>query len=223
VQSLKNIYKCRKCGEFVEVSKHCGEDAILILDSKRRTALSKLMSFILRHDPTSIGLKLDKDGWARISDLVEGIKTKWKNAHLYKWITEEHIYAIALLDPKGRFEIRNGFIRARYGHNKALNVHIKYEEDQESRVLFHGTAREILNTILKEGIKPMKRIYVHLTTEVKEACEVGKRHSRNPIVLVIDAQCLRDRGLQIYRASHIIRIVKYIPPRCIVDTIPCKP
>jgi len=37
-------------------------------DSK---AISKYLSYILRHKPDSIGLKLDKHGWADIDELIK--------------------------------------------------------------------------------------------------------------------------------------------------------
>ena len=34
------------------------------------TQLSKFLSLILRHEPEKIGLTMDKQGWAEISDLL---------------------------------------------------------------------------------------------------------------------------------------------------------
>ena len=69
---MRDIYRCRICKAFTEDRLHCGVEAELFLDGRRREALSKLMSYILRHDPESIGISLDSEGWARISDLVQG-------------------------------------------------------------------------------------------------------------------------------------------------------
>ena len=33
--------------------------------------ISKLMSLVLRHNPGYIGLKLDREGWARTDDLLK--------------------------------------------------------------------------------------------------------------------------------------------------------
>ncbi len=219
---MKNIYRCRICGTFTEEPVHCGKEAELLLDGSRRLALSKLMSYLLRHDPASVGLKMDREGWVSISELVKAIKERWRNAHLYRWVREEHVIAIASLDPKGRFEIKNGFIRARYGHNKKLEIAIEYEEDRQSVLLYHGTSSRVLRSILSEGIKPMNRMFVHLSTSLKDACEVGKRHDHNPIVLVIDANCLRKQGIAIYLASKSVRIAKYVPPQCISKVVSCR-
>jgi len=65
----------------------------------------------------------------------------------------------------------------------------------------------------------MKRKYVHLTLSFENACEVAKRHSRNAVVLVVDAECLRNKGVKIYVASKSIRIAKYVPQACIKGVI----
>ncbi len=219
---MKPIYKCRVCGAYIEEPFHCGMAAELLLDSARRVALSKLMSFLLRHDPSAADLSMDPKGWVSIEDLAEGIKHRWRNAHLYKWVEKEHIIAIALLDPKGRFELRDNMIRARYGHSKNLRLHIDYPEDRSTRLLYHGTAREYLDSILRKGIEPMKRHFVHLSLSFTDACEVGRRHSQNAVVLLIDADCVRRNGIAILIASHRVRLARRVPPQCIIKVLSCS-
>ncbi len=218
---MKPIYKCRVCGALIEEPFHCGVAAELLLDGSRRVALSKLMSFLLRHDPSAAGLSIDPEGWVSIEDLIEGIKHRWRNAHLYKWVEKEHIIAISILDPKGRFELRGNMIRARYGHSRNLELNIAYPEDKFTRLLYHGTAREYLSSILREGIKPMKRHFVHLSLSSIDACEVGRRHSQRAVVLLIDADCVRMNGIAILIGSHRIRLARYIPSQCILKIMSC--
>ncbi|MEM4576236.1 MAG: RNA 2'-phosphotransferase [Candidatus Nezhaarchaeales archaeon] len=74
-----------------------------------------------------------------------------------------------MLDPKGRFELRRNFIRARHGHSKKIKVKVEYQEDQEIKTLYHGTSISKLDAILREGIKSMSRVMVHLTSSVQDA------------------------------------------------------
>ena len=219
---MKPIYRCRICGMYVENPIHCGSKAEIVLDATKRVALSKLMSFLLRHDPSAAALSMDREGWVSIKDLVEGIRSRWRNSSLYRWVKEEHVIAIALLDPKGRFELRNGMIRARYGHSKKLHVSIEYPKDVDSKYLYHGTTRRNLVSILREGIKPMNRHYVHLTLDVDDACTVGKRHGDDTITLLIDAECVRRLGIDILIGSKHVRLVSYVPPQCIKMVLNCK-
>jgi len=178
--------------------------------------LSKLMSYILRHNPSSINLTLDDEGWASLKDLVRNIKQFWPWKDLYQWVAEEHIKAIVLLDPKGRFEIRdNQYIRAAYGHSKSLEIKIKYRLDTGSKALYHGTIKERLGNILKLGLRPMERAFVHLSISVKDAYRTALRHGKEPVILRIDCECLRKKGINIYIASKYVRLAKYVPSDCI--------
>ncbi|OYT39992.1 MAG: RNA 2'-phosphotransferase [Desulfurococcales archaeon ex4484_58] len=209
---MQNIYKCRVCGEYTESPIHCGVKSELILDAKRRVMLSKLMSGLLRHYPQEAGLKLDSEGWVSIDELSMGIREKWRNKELYQWVTREHIIAIAMLDPKNRFEIKNNKIRARYGHS--IDVEIKYLKINYNGKLYHGTSIDKLDMILVEGIRSMKRKYVHLTTDIVNAREIGRRHGK-PVVLIINSRCLEENNIEVYKATDKIYLVKYVPPKCI--------
>uniref|UniRef100_UPI0040747510 Probable RNA 2'-phosphotransferase n=1 Tax=Thermococcus kodakarensis (strain ATCC BAA-918 / JCM 12380 / KOD1) TaxID=69014 RepID=UPI0040747510 len=172
-----------------------------------RKRVSKLMAYILRHSPEEFGLRPDVEGFVSLNELVNALKT------VYPEVTEEFVREIVENDPAGRYEIRGDRIRARYGHS--FPVSLDHEEDTESRFLYHGTPRRNLPSILKEGLKPMKRQYVHVSTDKIEALETGRRHGREVVLLVIDAECLRKRGFKIYKAGKNVRIVERVPPDCI--------
>lgn len=172
------------------------------------------MTYLLRHNPGAVNLSMDREGWVGIDELVNALRSRWDPKAL-SWLTKEHVIAVALLDPKGRFEIRNGMIRARYGHSKSLNVDIKYEVDSKVKTLYHGTTKEALVRIMREGIKPMNRKYVHLVLDPRDAYEVAIRHGNDVVILVVNADCLRKGGQQVLIATDRIRLVHYVPPQCI--------
>lgn len=213
---MKPIYKCPKCGKFTEVPYHCGVKCTLILDPTRRLKLSKLLSGLLRHFPEVIGLELDKNGFTKqtIDELVYLIKTRWKNKELYQWLRSEHVYAVVALDPKGRFEIRNNRIRARYGHS--IKVEIAYNEAKDlPPKLYHGTSPEALKSILREGLKPMKRLKVHLTSSLEDAYHNALRKTKFPVILEIDTKSLMKEGIKVYKAGKNVYVVDYVPPQVI--------
>jgi len=168
--------------------------------------VSRLMAYILRHSPEGFGLKPDREGFVPLNELIKALQT------VYPGVTEEFVRGIVEGDSKGRYEIRGSKIRARYGHS--FKVELDHEEDH-SRVLYHGTPRRNLDRILREGLRPMKRQFVHLTTSKSEALETGRRHGRDVVLLIIDAECLRRKGLRVYRAGKNVRIVERVPPECI--------
>lgn len=211
---MRGIYRCGE--RYVESPSECMESAEHLVDASWRKALSKLMSYILRHSPGDACVELEKGGWVSIEELVKGIKECWRNRESYQWVTPEHVVAVATLDPKGRFEIRDGKIRAVYGHSKGISPERMptYYEDRSAKILYHGTASHLLKPILREGIRPGRRHYVHLTTDPSIASETGSRKG-TPVVLEIDADCLRSKGYKVLRASNVIYLVKHVPPDCI--------
>ncbi len=219
---MRDVYRCVKCGKFTEDGTHCGSKAQLILRGRERLRLSKLMTFLLRHSPESAGLSMDAEGWVSIEELVRGIRERWVRKELYSWVGEEHVVAVATLDPKGRFEVKGGRIRARYGHSRELQVSLNYVEDRSVRTLYHGTTSGNVKSILREGIKPMRRKYVHLTVDPSVACETASRHGPGPTYLVIDAECLREAGIKVLKASELIRLAERVPPECIIEVRKCS-
>jgi len=206
------VYRCAVCGRFVEEDRHCGRPAALVLEGAMRLRISKLLSLALRHDPSALGLKIDREGWAEVDAVLKGLERAGFR------VDAAVLKALVELDDKGRFELRNGRIRARYGHS--IDVSISYPEDATSAALYHGTSQDFLPAILREGILPMKRRYVHLAVDVETACLNAARRPR-PVVLAVDAQCLRRRGYRVYIASHKIRLVQYVPPECVEKIVTC--
>ncbi|RLI85064.1 MAG: RNA 2'-phosphotransferase [Archaeoglobales archaeon] len=141
---------------------------------------------MLRHFPSKFGLEVDRYGWANLKDVVEILKRRYG-------VGRDVLELIVESDPKLRFEIKGEKIRARYGHS--IDVEVDWSEsDEVPKILYHGTNPKNLRSILREGLKPMKRREVHLSDSLIDALEVGKRHHPNPIVLVIDTECLSRFG-----------------------------
>ncbi len=211
---MKPVYKCRVCGAYTEEPVHCGRPALLLMDGSRRLKLSKLVSFLLRHGPREACLEPDEEGWVGIDELVRGIRECWRNREAYQWVTREHILALAALDPKGRFEVRDGRIRARYGHS--IPVVYRYEPvENPPPVLYHGTLRRNLPSIAERGLLPMKRRMVHLSSDPRDAYETGRRHGPDVVVLEVDTGCLREKGIPVYRAGKTVYMAPRVPPECI--------
>ena len=69
------------------------------------------------------------------------------------------------------------------------------------KFLYHGTADRFLNSIMEEGLKPMSRLYVHLSTDIETAIRVGKRHG-NPVVLKIHSNQMYEEGCIFYLSKN---------------------
>jgi len=173
--------------------------------AKQHTEISKFLSYILRHKPEAIGLTLDHEGWANISDLVEcSQKSEYAlDTDLIRTIVNE--------SDKKRFTIsEDGLrIRAAQGHS-AKSVSISYSESMPPEVLFHGTATRFLASILKEGLKPGERQYVHLSKDIQTALAVGRRYGK-PVALKIKALQMHLQGFKFFQAENGVWLTAKAP------------
>lgn len=154
------------------------------------------MSYALRHQPQKFGLKPDIHGFVPVQDLLLVLRDRYGN------VQPSDIENLVGDCPKRRFEIRGEKIRARYGHS--IHVMPDIEACQPPELLYHGTSPAMKNAILQDGIKPMRRKYVHLSKTTEEAFQVGSRKSKNPIVLAVQARGAHDQGIRFYDMGLVV-------------------
>ena len=170
-----------------------------------KTRISKYMSYLLRHDPKE--LRMDEHGFVDFNELLQKIREKFPDAD------ERLIVEIVERSERRRFELRDGRIRALYGHS--IPIKLRLREDSSVKILYHGTTPEAARKILREGIKPMRRRWVHLSPTPEIARRVGLRRTSRPAILEIDVERARRDGLKFYRATDEVYLCKYIPPKYI--------
>ena len=79
---------------------------------------------------------------------------------------------------------------------------IQKEEKEPPAVLYHGTARRFVASIMENGLLPQQRQYVHLSQDLETAEIVGKRHDGKPCILVIDAKRAWEDGVKFYLGNE---------------------
>ena len=172
---------------------------------KSMKQISKFLSYILRHHPEAIGLTLDVNGWADIDELLA-------KAGQHGEIIDKHLlYEVVSQNDKKRFTISDDGmrIRAEQGHS-TKQVDIDYTEKQPPSVLYHGTASRFLDSILQQGLIPGDRHYVHLSSDVDVATEVGKRYGK-VVILEIKAEEMYRQGFQFYLTKNNVWLIKHVP------------
>lgn len=195
---------CNACGYF-EGRCRCGKGEI-ILKADQRVRVSKFLSGLLRHFASNFDLKIDVEGWARIKDVEKILRERYG-------VGRKEIELIVMFDKKGRFEIKNDRIRARYGHS--LKVRTDWSEsDDIPPKLYHATDPQRLPSIFEKGLLPMKRIEVHLCDNPDDAVDVGKRHCNLPALLEIDARKMIESGYRIRKKGRIYT-TDFVPPKFI--------
>lgn len=173
--------------------------------SKQYSDVSKFLSYVLRHQPQAIGLTLDREGWAEIAQLIAGAQTAGHTLDIGL------IREVVASSDKKRFAIsQDGLsIRAVQGHSTA-SVAIAFAEKQPPEILYHGTASRFLDSILREGLKPGERQYVHLSAELATAVAVGQRYGK-PVVLKVHALQMHQQGLRFFQAENGVWLVETVP------------
>ena len=178
--------------------------------------LVRLLAFALRHHPLRFGVALDEDGFADLNDLVVGIRF----SH-YDWATldrEQVVDAIRHTDP-GRFELRDGLVRARYGHSVALDS--PGERRTPPPVLLHGTSANAVDTVLTTGLRPMNRAFVHLTTDPDYAAQVLTAKGGG-VVLCVRADEAATAGVEFFRANPHVWLARGVPTAFIDPADPVR-
>lgn len=130
--------------------------------------------------------------------------------------TFDELCEIVETDTKGRYELSEdrSLIRALYGHS--IVVDLLFEAAVPPAVLYHGTARHLVDSICKEGIQRKARRYVHLSADVESAAQVGMRHGE-PVVLEIDARQMHEDGSRFFPICNGVWLVEYVDARYLMN------
>ena len=173
--------------------------------SKKSTDTSKFLSYVLRHEPEAIELSLDKEGWAVIDDLI--LRAGNKGYALDK----DLIFNVVESSEKKRFTIsEDGLrIRAAQGHS-TQQVNITYAEKMPPDILYHGTATRFIVQIREQGLLPLSRQYVHLSSDEDTAIQVGRRYGK-PVLLKIKAVDMYEKGYKFYQADNGVWLTAHVP------------
>ena len=176
--------------------------------------LSKFLTLILRHQPGTLNLDLDNDGW--LSCTVDELVALLNEKEGFSDVTRDDIEEIVNNDPKGRYEIYEDLIRATYGHSAPGINPLEYPDDFEDlpEFLYYATNNFQLDTALRLGLIPREkrdRQFLHLSVEIKDAYTVAKHHSRNPKLVRIDVKRAHDNGVKFRKVAPFIVISDEIP------------
>ena len=167
------------------------------------TKTSKYISLILRHKPETIGITLDANGWANVQDIIKGVNKTHK-------LDMEMLEEIVATDDKQRYSFNEDktMIRANQGHS--IDVDVELEESIPPNCLWHGTGEKYVESIDVEGLIPKSRLYVHLSFNMKNAIDVGKRHGV-PVIYLIDSAKMYEDGFKFYKSKNDVWLTKRVP------------
>jgi putative RNA 2'-phosphotransferase len=164
---------------------------------------SKFLAYILRHDPASVGVSLECEGWCSIADLT--LKTD---------LTMHDLEQIVQTDSKGRYSFNEGKtkIRANQGHS-TQEVKISFKKAVPPIKLLHGTSSKAAAVIQKEGLKPMSRQYVHLSDDIATAEAVAGRRKGDTVIFEVDCAAMLRDGFKFFLSENGVWLVDAVPAK----------
>lgn len=181
----------------------------------KTTNISRYIALLLRHHPEKAGLCLDEHGWAEVEALIQGVRRRYPEFN--RAVLDE----IVARDSKQRYTYNQDktCIRANQGHSIPVDVELK--QALPPTILYHGTGEKYVESIQKVGLIPKSRLYVHLSTDIQTAIQVGKRHGQ-PVVYQIDTQQMIHDGFIFYISANHIWLTKAVPVQYlkIIETNP---
>ena len=176
------------------------------MNEKRHKQISKFLSLILRHQPEKAGLKLDKNGWATVDELIAGCR---KNNFTF---TLEELKIVVADNDKQRFSFDETGTKIRANQGHSVPVEIEFERKTPPAVLYHGTAEKNISAILENGLTKMSRHHVHLSDDVQTARKVGMRYGK-PVIFKVDTAKMLADGFEFLISANGIWLIENVPPQ----------
>ena len=174
--------------------------------SKLRDNQSKYIALLLRHKPEVGGLTLDEHGWCDSNALVKAIEKEFGK------FSFEDLEEIVRTDNKQRYAFNEDKTKIRANQGHSVNVDVELKQIVPNDVLYHGTATRFVEQIRIQGLKPMSRLYVHLSKDYKTAFTVGKRHG-SPFVFEVDAKKMVEDGFKFYESENGVILTEVVPTK----------
>ncbi len=202
------INECEEHGYFRrDKCPVCGRNGKFVMSDFEVEKLGRMMAAILRHG--KFNLEMTEQGFVKIQDIVDTMRSH--NTRV-KWLRPYHIDALALTDPKGRYQIRGQSVRATYGHTLKLDLNLP--TTNIPRYLYYPASEEEAEVILDEGLFPVDRAMVHLSATFEDALHAGEVKLDDPVILAVDTEKCVEEGFPIGKAAKTVYLCDQVPADC---------
>lgn len=175
-------------------------------NEKQLKSISKFLSLVLRHQPSTINIVLDEQGWVDTKLLLAQMNKHGKRIDL------NLLQTVVATNNKKRFAFNEdgSKIRANQGHS--VKVALDYEAVEPPATLFHGTATKHLDSIKATGLEKRSRHHVHLSADEQTAVQVGQRHGK-PVVIVVLAKEMFEAGHVFFKSENGVWLTESVPTK----------
>lgn len=177
-----------------------------MISEKQITKISKFLSLVLRHQPETIGIQLDQNGWTNVNELIE----KANNYEIKFDI--ETLNHIVTTNSKKRFAFNDTLDKIRASQGHSVEIELGYSNQKPPEVLFHGTAEIFVQSILDTGLEKRKRQHVHLSSDLETANKVGQRHGK-PFVFKVFAEQMFNDNFEFFISDNGVWLTNNVPTK----------
>lgn len=176
-----------------------------MLPDKQLTHISKFLSLVLRHQPETIGIQLDEQGWAGIEELLE------KANHYGVRFDREILNQIVASNPKKRFAFNDTHDKIRASQGHSIDIELGYSNQRPPEILYHGTGEKSVQSITATGLEKRSRQHVHLSSDPETAIKVGQRHGK-PYVFKVLAEKMYLDNFPFFLSANGVWLTDHVPP-----------
>src|SRR5262245_25586250 len=115
--------------------------------SSQEVRISKLLAYVLRHDPQSLGIRLDAAGWAVVDELLDALARQGEG------VKREELEAVVQGNSKRRFAFNEDRTKIRASQGHSIPVELGLVPQIPPSVLYHGTASRFIESIRTRGLQ----------------------------------------------------------------------
>ena len=177
-----------------------------MISEKQTSHISKFLSLVLRHQPETIDIQLDQNGWADVNELIEkankyGIK-----------LDRETLNHIVETNSKKRFAYSDSLDKIRASQGHSIEIELGYTNQKPPEILYHGTGEKSVQAIIHKGLEKRNRQHVHLSGDIETALKVGQRHGKPFIFKILAGQMFND-NFQFYISDNGVWLTDNVPTK----------
>lgn len=159
-------------------------------DTSLNERITRLLAYMLRHQPDDFDVELDGSGFGDVDDVVHALTERTGDE-----ITLEDLESAITAGGRQRYEIVKGRIRALYGHSIEIDPGESAEPPED---LFLGLAARDRDRMERFGLRGGRRRFLHLSLTEAEAQETGARLAEEYIVVKVGATDAWEQGVDFY-------------------------
>jgi len=152
--------------------------------------ITRLLAFMLRHEPEQFDVDVDAHGFADVNEVLRALEERLGGP-----LSLEELTAAVEGGDRRRYEIREGRIRALYGHS------IEVEPGPESRppeVLHIAVPTRDVERARRFGLRGGRRRFLHLAVDAEDALAAGRRTAQEYTLIRVLAIDAWEQGVHFY-------------------------